>query len=81
MKSLGGRELGKMVAFDLREDQLVVTISKFGTSTLEFSCQKTKDGLEFCLGSQKIAFAHRAFEADVKAKILKVIESIGGIIN
>jgi hypothetical protein len=81
VNALGGRELGKMVSFDLRDDQLVVTISKFGTSTLQFKCEKTKDSWEFQLGQQKIAFAHRAFESDVKSKILKVIESIGGKIS
>ncbi len=76
--AMGGRELGKMVKFELKDKSLVVTIEKFGTSTLRFRCDPRDGGLAIELESQKIAFTHRAFEQDVKDKICKVIETVGG---
>ncbi len=78
MEALGGRELGKMVQFELNGKTLDVIISKFGTSKLSFEHFAKGDTLEFNLQSEKIAFAHRAFQDDVKNKICKVIEQVGG---
>lgn len=78
VNALGGRELGKMVSFDLTDKQLEVTISKFGTSKLVFDQIPNGEKLEFKLMSEKIAFAHRAFKDEVKNKICNVIEQVGG---
>jgi len=76
--ALGGRELGKMVQFHLQGEDLVVTISKLGTSTLTFTNKGNKSGLKYELTNEKIAFTHKAFKDDVKAKLHKVIEQAGG---
>lgn len=76
--ALGGRELGKMVDMRFEGKDLVVTISKLGTSTLVFSNKAAKDGLQYELTTEKIAFAHRAFKDDVKEKLFKVITGAGG---
>jgi len=78
VNALGGRELGKIVQFELSADDLTVVISKLGTSTLKFAHLAKDGGMLFNLVSEKIAFTHRAFKDDVKEKICRVIESVGG---
>jgi hypothetical protein len=78
MAELGGRELGKMVNFGVEANQLTVTISKLGTSVLTFAQTTTATGLEYCLATEKIALAHRAFKDDVKTKLCNIIEKVGG---
>ena len=79
--ALGGRELSKMVSFDHVGNEMVVTISKFGTSTLTFSTLKTSTGSHLTLDKEKIALAHRALKSEVTAKIVKVIEQAGGTVT
>ncbi len=76
--ALGGRELGKMVSFDQNGQEMVVTISKFGTSTLTFNCASTADGCKLTLGKEKIALAHKPLKNEVTEKIIKVIQQAGG---
>jgi len=76
--AMGGRQLGKMVSFDVQSDQMIVTISKLGTSTLTFGRKETADGTEFNLSQEKIALTHRPMKNEVKDKILKVVQKAGG---
>ena len=76
--AMGERELGKMVSFALQGKNLIVTISKLGTSSLTFAHKDRDDGCEYTLTSEKIAFAHKIFKDEVKEKILKVISQAGG---
>lgn len=76
--ALSGRKLGDMVDFSLAAGKLVVTISKMGTSTLEFKEAETPNGISYALASEKIAFTHKAFKGEVTDKIVKVIEKAGG---
>lgn len=78
LDELGGRELGKIVDFALNSGVMTVTISKFGTSLLEFNQKATTDGLEYSLEKEKIAFAHRAFKDEVKTKLCQIIKKVGG---
>lgn len=80
-KALGGRELGKMVSFDHVGSEMIVTISKFGTSTLTFSTKPTADGSHLTLDKEKIALAHRALKGEVTDKIVKVIQQAGGTVS
>ena len=79
--ALGGRELGKMVSFDHSGNEMVVTISKFGTSTLHFDCKETPNGCQLTLGKEKIAFAHKPLKNEVTEKIIKVIQQAGGSVK
>lgn len=79
--ALGNRELGKMVSFDRQGDEMVVTISKFGTSTLHFACKETADGSQLTLGKEKIALAHKPLKNEVTDKIVKVIQQAGGSVK
>ena len=79
--ALGGRELGKMVSFDHKGDEMVVTISKFGTSTLHFSCKETATGSQLTLGKEKIAMTHKPLKNEVTDKIIKVIQQAGGTVT
>ncbi len=76
--ALGGRELANIVDFNFEGKDLIVTISKFGTSVLTFSNRAANNGLQYELTSEKIAFAHRAFKDEVKQKLFKVIQNAGG---
>ncbi len=79
--ALGGRELGKMVSFDQQGDEMVVTISKFGTSTLHFACKETPNGSQLTLGKEKIAMTHKPLKNEVTDKIVKVIQQAGGTVT
>ena len=74
-ENLSGRKLGEMVSLEQKDEGIVVTISKLGTSTLEFA--KTEEG-GFELANEKIAFAHRIFKDEVTEKICQIIETCGG---
>lgn len=77
--ALIGRKLGKLVTFDLHDNDLTVTIHKMGKSHLEFSYKNTINGkMEWELTSEKIALAHRAFKNEVMEKLIKIVNSIGG---
>lgn len=78
---MGDRELSKMVNFDKQGDGLLVTISKLGTSTLQFDCKQTPQGCHLTLSKEKIALAHRPLKGDVTSKIIKVIEKAGGKVS
>lgn len=77
-EGLGGKELGKILKFDLNDNTLTVTISKFGTSELVFAFQDKGTGVQFSLEHQKIAFTHKAFQGDVIEKLTEVIQKAGG---
>ena len=81
MAKLGGRELGKMVTFNPTATGIEVTISKFGTSRLEFSKTENNGHAIFKLTEEKIAFAHRAFKDEVQDKMRKIILQAGGTIG
>ena len=76
--ALQGRKLAEMVAISAAGEDVVVTISKFGTSTLTFTQTAATSGLEFELTGEKVAFTHKAFRNEVKEKLVQVIEKAGG---
>jgi hypothetical protein len=79
--AMGGRQLAEMVNFELGSKGLIVTISKMGTSTLQFDESPSGDGLTYNLSKEKIAFTHKPFKDEVTAKILNVIEKAGGKVS
>ena len=58
---LGGRKLGDLLEINALGDDIKVTISKMGTSTLEFSHRKNQEGHVWELSKEKLAFTHKAF--------------------
>lgn len=76
--ALGGRKLGKIVSFDMQDDELTVTIKKMGKSTLEFSNNSAANQTEWELTNEKIALAHKPFRDEMIQKLTKVVHSIGG---
>ena len=78
---MGDRALSKIVSFSQTDKQLLVKLSKLGTSTLEFSRSEVDTGSQFSLTKEKIALAHKALKGEVTAKIIKVIEKAGGTVE
>ena len=76
--AMGGRSLKDLVQFEETGKDIVVKISKLGTSTLTFHRTEKGDNAVIELASEKIAFAHKAFKDDVKDKLVGVIEKAGG---
>lgn len=74
---LVGRKLGSMVKLDMKGDDLLITIKKLGTSTLEFKRQKS-DMLEWKLSTERLAMAHRPFKDDVIERLTRVVQQVGG---
>ena len=79
--TMGSRELSKMVSFDINSGEMLVTISKLGTSTLHFQFSQNAGGCLFKLTKEKIALTHRPLKAEVTAKIIKVLEKAGGLVS
>lgn len=77
-EAMGGRQLADMVSFALDGDNIKVTISKLGTSVLNFLVTQKTDKTEIELGQEKIAFTHRAFKDEVKSKLVSIITKAGG---
>jgi len=80
-EALGGRALADIVSFKATATDLLVTISKLGTSTLHFDRKDSGDKLEYVLKEEKIAFTHRAFKDEIKEKLCRVVEKIGGKVS
>lgn len=78
--ALKSSDLPAKVAASLEgDDKVKVTISKFGTSTLNFSVQPSGEGSECTLVSQDIATFHKPFIADVEAWVVEhVVIASGG---
>ncbi len=79
-ETMGDRKLGQMVDFIQEGNDVVVTISKMGTSKLTFAHKTAGEGSELTLASEKIALAHKAFKDEVKEKIIAVIQKAGGTV-
>ncbi len=79
--SLEDRELGKICKFSLDGNNIIITISKMGTSEIVFAGKPAKDGMEFALSKEKIAFTHRPFKDEVIDKIRKVVSGCGGTVS
>ena len=77
-KAMGKRELAKIVDFSWTGERLMVTISKAGKTTLEFSKNDIPNGSRYRMEKEKIAFSHRIFKKEVTEKIVNLIEQIGG---
>lgn len=78
--TMGDRPLGQMVDFSQDGTDIVVTISKMGTSKLIFAHKSAGEGSELTLSSEKIALTHKAFKDEVKEKIIAVIQKAGGTV-
>lgn len=79
-KTMEGRALGDLVSIGEEGGNLVVKISKLGTSTLQFDRSEHGSDAIFTLSVEKIAFAHKAFKDEVKSKLVHVIEKSGGTV-
>jgi hypothetical protein len=79
-ESLSGRKLGKMVSIDLSGELIHVTISKLGTSVIQFASKQKDSGQEWSVSSEKIAFSHKAFKEEVMEKLYKIVEGVGGTV-
>ena len=80
-KTMEGRSIGDLVKLEEESGNLVVKISKLGTSTLTFTRKEAGDQVEFNLTSEKIAMAHKAFKGEVTDKLVGVIERSGGKVS
>ena len=78
---MGDRQLSKMVQFEMVGNEMVVTISKLGTSTLHFKCTPGEKGCHFSLTKEKVALTHKPLKGEVTSKIVKVIEKAGGTVS
>ncbi len=77
-EAMGARQLSDMVSFAVDGNNIKVTISKLGTSTLQFLVKQGADKTEISLGEEKIAFTHKVFKEEVKTKLAAIINKAGG---
>lgn len=74
---IANRELGKMTTIAKAGDEIVVTISKMGTTEIRYAVAAVGSGFKAHLSNEKIAFAHRPFRADIEGKLQSVMEKLG----
>lgn len=80
-QELSSRELGKIVSLRKDASDLVVMFSKLGTSEIRYDIQAAEDGFKVSLKSEKIAFAHKPFRAEMEAKLASVLAKNGAKIS
>jgi hypothetical protein len=80
-KAMGDRALSEMVEFAIDKAQMVITISKLGTSTLTFDKEVDGDKILFTMVEEKIAFTHRAFKGEVTEALVKIVKKAGGTVE
>jgi hypothetical protein len=80
-KAMGDRALSEMVDLSIEKSQMIITISKMGTSTLTFSKKDEDERVFFVMTSEKIAFTHRAFKGEVTEALAKIVKKAGGTIE
>ena len=78
---MGDRTLSEMVAFEIDKNQMIITISKLGTSTLTFARLDETERVFFTKISEKIAFTHKAFKGDVTQALVKIVKKAGGTVE
>ncbi len=76
-KAMGDRALSEMVDLSIEKSQMIITISKLGTSTLTFAKEVNDDRVFFVMTGEKIAFTHRAFKGEVTDALMKIIKKAG----
>lgn len=79
-KAMGDRALTEIVDFSVKQSDMIITISKMGTSTLTFSRADNGDNVTFTMTGEKIAFTHRAFKGEVTDALVKIVKKAGGTI-
>jgi len=77
-KAITGRKLGEITQLEEKAGNIVVTISKLGTSVLTFATKVRDGGVEIALTGEKLALAHRPIRGEVTNKLTKVVEQVGG---
>jgi hypothetical protein len=80
-KAMGDRALSEMVDLSIEKSQMIITISKLGTSTLTFAKEVNDDRVLFVMTGEKIAFTHRAFKGEVTDALMKIVKKAGGTVE
>ena len=72
------RAFPQAVSLSHNGKELLVKVSKMGTSTLIFTRTDAKKRAQFSLTFEDIAFAHKPFYGEVKDQLLSVVKEAGG---
>ena len=77
LEVIKGRTLGEIVSFSVVGDALTIIFTKLGTSEVHFKI-KQEGNTFFCEHeSEKIAFSHKLFRADIEDKLTEVLQQNG----
>ncbi len=76
-RALSGRSLGQMVTLDLEGTQLVVRLSKMGTTELKYDVVPQGAGFVANLTQERVAPFHAPFRADFEHKLEQVLQDLG----
>lgn len=79
-EKLAASQYGTIVSLTLATPTGVeVVLSKFGTSTLSFTCDNDNDaGCSLELKSKSVSFLHKKYIPDVLAWITDAVKTLGG---
>ncbi len=76
-QALSGRDLGKIVSFNLSGNEVMIQFSKLGKSEVVFQVNAEGNNFTCQHKSEKIALTHRALRGDIESKLIKVLENSG----
>ncbi|RHX93928.1 hypothetical protein DLM76_13165 [Leptospira yasudae] len=80
-KALNGKELGKIVSFQLEEEKLTIRFAGLGESRIWYSIRKSQTGYEAVKLKEKIAFTHIAFRSGIESELRSLMERFGAEIT
>lgn len=71
-------KLSDIVAVKDEPSELIIKISKLGTSTLTFAVTEKDGTTEFLLIKENIAFSHKAYKSKIIKYVTDMVEQEGG---
>lgn len=79
--AMKGRALGSMTTITVEGDELVLTVSRLGTSEVRFRTTPSGTGFRAIPSGEKIALPHRVFRDEMQRKLEKVLVTAGARVS
>lgn len=77
-EAMVGRALGSIATVTVACDELVLTVSRLGTSEVRFRTTPSGTGFRAVRSGEKIALPHRPFREEMERKLEGVVRKAGG---
>jgi len=75
-----GGELGKIASIKRINNEMIISFSKFGTSTMVYTLEEIGNGFKASLKKEKIAITHSLLKSEIESKLSVLMQRLGAII-